>query len=44
MSTQAPLDVIDLGDAVLETKGTQVGAIDPLSGERLPFGGLSDDD
>lgn len=36
--------LIDLGDAVAETKGTQVGKVDPLSGERIALMGLADHD
>lgn len=44
MTTQHDSALIDLGDAVAETKGpAPIGTVDPVSGYRQ-LGGLSDED
>ena len=44
MQTENHDQLIDLGDAVAETKGSQIGKADVGAGQQPLFGGLSSDD
>ena len=44
MNNDRNANLIDLGDAVVETKGSQLGKIDVGAGERPFMEGLSSDD
>ena len=44
MSNEPQPGLIDLGDAVVETKGSQIGKVDVGAGQRPLFEGLATDD